>query len=550
MKTNFDMFLQWSKRPTVKYVKTSNEKVAVIYTRVSSKEQYDTNLSLDWQKKAIDEFAVRSNIKTAAYFGGTYESAKTDGRKEFQHMLDFIKKNKDKVTHVLVYLLDRFSRSGDGAMRLSKELREKYGVTIVAVTQPIDTSNPGGVFQQNLQFLFSQYDNELRRQRAMAGIKEHLEQGIWCKKPPMGYEAVKEGKERKIMVNDIGKKLRKAFHWKAAGIKNDEILLKLKAMGVEIYKQKLSMIFSNPFYCGIIADKMLNGQLVEGTHEKLISPEVFLQIHHVRTAAKGKYGVTHKKENEQYPLKVFMKCDKCGNGYTGYVVKKKNKTNRKVHEFHYYKCRSHGCNCNQRTTEVNQEFVSFLKNYTIKSELVAPLLYHMDAAFDKHYEVALEQQKLCKDKLADIEKNAEELEDDFYLHKKVPENVYIRLRTKLAKEKADVTDVLSNLDVESSNLKTYFQWGITLSTQLTTTWDSSGVPTKEKLQKFVFPEGVTYNREKGAFLTSKVNMLFEPIAALNSITGGDKEKQDGIKTVLSNWVGWTRFELATPSTPC
>ena len=69
----------------------------------------------------------------------------------------------------------------------------------------------------------------------MAGIKEHLEQGIWCKKPPMGYSAIKEGKERKIIVNETGKKLRKAFHWKAAGIKNDEILLKLKAMGVAAF---------------------------------------------------------------------------------------------------------------------------------------------------------------------------------------------------------------------------------------------------------------------------------------------------------------------------
>ena len=549
MKANFDMFQPWSKRPEVKYVKTSNEKVAVVYTRVSSKEQYDTNLSLDWQKKAIDEFAARGNIRTADYFGGTYESAKTDGRKEFKRMLDYIKKNKNVITHVLVYLLDRFSRSGDGAMKLAKDLREKYGVTIVAVTQPIDTSNPGGVFQQNLQFLFSQYDNELRRQRTMAGIKEHLEQGIWCKKPPMGYSAIKEGKERKIVVNEIGRKLRKAFYWKVEGVKNDEILQRLKAMGVEIYKQKLSMIFSNPFYCGIIADKMLNGQLVEGTHEKLISQELFLQIHKIRAAAKGKYGVTHKKENEEYPLKLFMKCDKCGAGYTGYVVKKKNKTNSKVHEFHYYKCRSNGCNCNQSTKEANQDFVAFLKDYTLQPQLVEPLLYHMDAAFDKHYEVALEQQKMYKDKLADIEKKIEELEDDYYLGKKVPEDVYLRLRTKLAKEKGDLVELLSNLDVESSNLKTYFRWGITISTELTTRWDSSLVPQKEKLQKFVFPEGVTYNREKGLFLTSKVNSLFEPIARLNSISGGDKEKQDGIKAVLSNWVGWTGFEPATPCTP-
>jgi len=34
-------------------------------------------------------------------------------------------------------------------------------------------------------------------------------------------------------------------------------------------------------------------------------------------------------------------------------------------------------------------------------------------------------------------------------------------------------------------------------------------------------------------------MLFEPIAVLNSISGGDKQKRDGIKNVLSNLVGTT-----------
>jgi site-specific DNA recombinase len=190
----------------------------------------------------------------------------------------------------------------------------------------------------------------------------------------------------------------------------------------------------------------------------------------------------------EYPLKVFMKCDKCGNSYTGYVVKKKNKTNSKVHEFYYYKCRSHGCNWNQRTTEVNHEFVSFLKNYTIKPELVAPLLYHMDAAFDKHYEVALEQQKMYKDKLADIEKKSEELEDDYYLEKKVPEDVYIRLRTKLVKEKADIVEILSTLDVESSNLKTYFREGVTISTELASRWDSSPIPVRKNYKSSYFPK--------------------------------------------------------------
>jgi hypothetical protein len=44
----------------------------------------------------------------------------------------------------------------------------------------------------------------------------------------------------------------------------------------------------------------------------------------------------------------------------------------------------------------------------------------MDAAFNKHYEVPFEQQKLYKYKLADIEKKSEELEYDSYLVKQVP----------------------------------------------------------------------------------------------------------------------------------
>ena len=84
-----------------KYSRTQTKIVdtgkVVIYTRVSTKEQADKNLSLETQRKTIEEYAKRQNLEIVSYFGGTYESAKTDGRKEFQRMLDFIKKSKGKV---------------------------------------------------------------------------------------------------------------------------------------------------------------------------------------------------------------------------------------------------------------------------------------------------------------------------------------------------------------------------------------------------------------------------------------------------------------------
>ncbi|MEK6616810.1 MAG: recombinase family protein, partial [Bacteroidota bacterium] len=153
MKENNVLFNRFAK-----YHKNGKAKITtnvVVYTRVSTKEQADNNLSLETQLRTIDEFSKRNGKNVLAYFGGTYESAKTDGRKEFQRMLDFIKKNKGKVSQILVYALDRFSRTGGGAIKLAQELREKHGVEVFAVTQPNDTSIPSGAFTQDIQFIFS-----------------------------------------------------------------------------------------------------------------------------------------------------------------------------------------------------------------------------------------------------------------------------------------------------------------------------------------------------------------------------------------------------------
>lgn len=83
----------------------------VIYTRVSGKEQ-EEGYSLDTQKRECEEFAEKNGLNILGYFGGTYESAKNDERKEFNKMLQSIKRSKQKVSYIIVYMLDRFSRSG------------------------------------------------------------------------------------------------------------------------------------------------------------------------------------------------------------------------------------------------------------------------------------------------------------------------------------------------------------------------------------------------------------------------------------------------------
>ena len=55
----------------------------------------------------------------------------------------------------------------------------------------------------------------------------------------------------------------------------------------------------------------------------------------------------------------------------------------------------------------------------------------------------------------------------------------------------------------------------------------SSISIKEKLQKFVFPSGLVYDKEKGAFRTPQVNII---IAAITSKIGGFPEIKKGLNS--------------------
>ena len=76
---------------------------AVAYTRVSSKEQAENNMSLETQKKYVGDFSGKHKLKILSYFGGTYESAQTDERSEFNRMIKYVKNSKEKISYILVY---------------------------------------------------------------------------------------------------------------------------------------------------------------------------------------------------------------------------------------------------------------------------------------------------------------------------------------------------------------------------------------------------------------------------------------------------------------
>jgi DNA invertase Pin-like site-specific DNA recombinase len=481
-----------------------NTKGAIVYTRVSSKEQAENNLSLDFQRKTIEDYSQKQGLPILSYFGGTYESAKTDGRKEFLRMLEFIKKHKGKVSHILVYTLDRFSRTGGGAIKLAQDLREKYGVTVFAVTQPTDTSNPSGVLHQNIQLLFSEFDNQLRKQRAIAGMKEKFEKGEWVTRVPQGYDIVKINGLRKIVVNKEGKLIKKAFEWKGEGMKNEEIIERLNAQGMKMYKQQLVKIFKKPFYCGIINHGLLNGKVIQGNHPKLISQELFLKVNNINLSS-HQYGVPHKKEREQVPLKVFMKCEDCGQPFAGYIVKKKN--------LWYYKCRTKGCKCNRSAKEMNKAFVEYLEDYMPEEKALQPLQFELEHLYYKINEERFEEEKRLDEHLKDVSKKIDTIEEKFYVLNEMSKETFDKFYPKYRKEREEILEQMQNSGQIISNLSESISKILAFSAKLNTVWTSKELKVVEGLQKLIFPEGIYYIKKTRSFRTPKVNSVFQYIAS-------------------------------------
>jgi len=59
-------------------------------------------------------------------------------------------------------------------------------------------------------------------------------------------------------------------------------------------------LLANPFYCGLIVHKALEGRILEGIQEKAVSQEVFLKVNGI-LASRHKSGYTMDRKMMIYP---------------------------------------------------------------------------------------------------------------------------------------------------------------------------------------------------------------------------------------------------------
>ncbi|MBT3302022.1 MAG: recombinase family protein [Bacteroidetes bacterium] len=499
-----DVFKSFAKQSNAQTINIDGK--AVIYTRVSTKEQAETNASLETQKKYCLEFASRKNIEVIESFGGTYESAKSDERIHFQKMLSFVKRKKD-ISYIIVYSYDRFSRTGANGAYISEQLK-KQGVVTLSATQEVDAMTAAGSFQQNLYYMFSQFDNELRRDKTVSGMKEKLRKGYWIGSIPRGYTNLNPGRgnEQKIVINEDGKILRNAFIWKASeDLSHQEISKRLAKKGYHVAAKKLSDVFRNPFYCGVIVSSHIPGEVIDGKHEAFVSKEIFLKVNNLLN--KTGYGEKKNKDCKHLPLKKFVKSADCGTAYTGYLVKKKG--------LYYYKNNRIGSKENRNAKVMHEQFKELLCNYQISDKkYLAPMKEIMYYTFKAEHEARIQEAQVQREKLIEINAKLDRLEERF-VFEEITQIQYDKFKQKLEAEKHEIEENLHKDGFDLSNLEKAIDLALQYSLQLPQLWSSGDLEVKRSIQNMVFPVGILYDFKNGNYRTERINSIFSVIPSLS-----------------------------------
>ncbi len=182
---------------------------------------------------------------------------------------------------------------------------------------------------------------------------------------------------------------------------------------------------------------------------------------------------------------------------------------------------------------LNALFIKLLDDYSLKPELKAPLIAMTGNIWKDIDKERDELEGAYKKQLAEVEKKIEGIEESYFVNKEMSRETYEKFSQRFGQQREEVARQLKELGRSISNPSETMEEAMELSLKLATVWASGSVGTKEKLQKLVFPEGIIYDKEKGAFRTPKVNAVFELMSSLTRVSDKKERQQKGSDSNLS-----------------
>lgn len=305
-----------------------------LYIRVSTQEQAQEGYSVGEQKERLIAYCKAHDWLISEIYVDPGYSGSNLNRPGIQKLIADIK----NCDIVLVYKLDRLSRSQRDTLYLIEEVFLPNNTDFVSVQESFDTSTPFGKAMIGLLAVFAQLEREQIKERTKMGRVARAKSGLYHGGGyiPIGYNY----EEGKLVVNQYeAEQVRKIYEWYLAGESLAGITNRLHEAG---YTNRygswnswsgVRYVLSNETYTGQIH---FGEVIVENAHEAIISKEQFKMAQIIHAKRQEKYGATTFQS--KYLLTGMLFCGHCGaryyrrnsGKYTYYVCYSRSKQIKKM----------------------------------------------------------------------------------------------------------------------------------------------------------------------------------------------------------------------------
>lgn len=302
---------------------------AAIYIRVSTQEQIE-NYSIESQKERLEAYCKSKGwIIHDEYLDPGFSGSNTD-RPGLKRMLSDL----SDIDVVVVYKLDRLSRSQRDTLELIEEHFLKNDVDFVSITETLDTSTPFGKAMLGILSVFAQLERETIAERLRMGLIKRAEKGYRSAGgdyDPAGYGRAKNGEL--FIKEEEAEHIKMAFALYEQYHSITKVQAKLKDLGFPVWRfRRYYDILRSKLYCGYVS---FSGTYYKGNHESIITEE---QFNRVKTLLERHKGHNAHRAKEAL-LSGIMTCGFCGERFVTYTTGGANKR-KDGKGYRYYICRA------------------------------------------------------------------------------------------------------------------------------------------------------------------------------------------------------------------
>lgn len=343
----------------------SGPRKAVVYARVSSKDQEKEGFSIPAQLRLLKDYAASNQLHVAKEFVDV-ETAKAAGRAAFGDMVQYLKATPDSRI-VLVEKTDRLYRNFRDYVDLDDLDLEIHLVK----EHEVMTKDSGSskTFMHGIKVLVAKNYIDNLSEETRKGMLQKARAGLWPSAAPLGYLNVLRSDGKRTIQPDPARAplIRRLFERYAMGnysIKDVARLARDEGFAFRKSKDPLNVstahtILQNRLYTG---DFDWDGKTYKGTHEAIVSPELWQQVQDM-LARKSRS--RHRRAKHNFAFSGLITCGHCGCSIVGEIKKAR---------YVYYHCTGYKGKCPEpyvREEIFEERFAEVLGGLTFDDEIMA-----------------------------------------------------------------------------------------------------------------------------------------------------------------------------------